>query len=146
MPALGECDIKWTRWFEKYGDGIASSTDGDFIPIALMNHEAHLRTLVGGVPSAPYKVAIYRGEYRMPSAAAKITGKRKSSDGAENDAAKIKIPNKKVGTQSIRPTTEINGDSSATLSPIWPRFKCCICFTYGPRVTYGPLGHLGDTD
>lgn len=62
MPALGECDIKWTRWFERYGDGIASSTDGDFIPIALMNHEAQLRKLASGVGTRLYQVAIYRSD------------------------------------------------------------------------------------
>lgn len=45
VPPMGECDVKFTRWFRRFGDGVAYSVDGDFIPIALMNYEAELRAL-----------------------------------------------------------------------------------------------------
>ena len=62
IPPNGECDIKFTRWARCYGDMIAHSVDGDFIPIALMEHEKQL--MVEEVPS-PIRIAIFRLEYNM---------------------------------------------------------------------------------
>lgn len=62
MPPLGECDIKFSRWFRMYGDGIAHSVDGDFIPIALMEHESQVRSLQD-TAARPSKIAIYRMEF-----------------------------------------------------------------------------------
>ena len=39
LPPMGENDIKFTRFCEMYGDCVAHSVDGDYLPIALMEHE-----------------------------------------------------------------------------------------------------------
>jgi hypothetical protein len=77
IPPQGECDIKFTRWGAIYGDMVAHSVDGDFIPIALMEHERQLRDNT----SQKFKIALFRMQYNEPKpAASKKTGKR-SADG-----------------------------------------------------------------
>lgn len=63
VPPLGECDVKYCRWFQMYGDGFAHSVDGDFIPIGLMDREAQNRLQRAGTSSLSYQVAIYRMEF-----------------------------------------------------------------------------------
>lgn len=62
IPPMGECDVKFTRWSRMLGDLIAHSVDGDFIPIALMEHE---RMVNEG--RNPASIAIFRIEYNMGS-------------------------------------------------------------------------------
>jgi hypothetical protein len=78
IPPMGECDVKCTRWFRLYGDGIAHSVDGDFIPIALMEHESQLRQLADSM-SPPVKMAVFRLEFGASherSSSGKESGKR----------------------------------------------------------------------
>lgn len=63
IPPMGECDVKFTRWARMLGDLIAHSVDGDFLPIALMEHE---RLLNAG--KSPPSIAIFRMEYNMEKA------------------------------------------------------------------------------
>jgi hypothetical protein len=63
MPPIGECDIKFTRWYQLYGDLIAHSVDGDFLPIALMQYERMIKQL--GPNEDPPKIGIYRLAYNM---------------------------------------------------------------------------------
>ena len=43
MQAMGEADLKFTRYANRYGGLVVDSIDGDSIPIALMHHELCLR-------------------------------------------------------------------------------------------------------
>jgi hypothetical protein len=43
VPVMGECDVKFTRWIQRYGSCVLHSVDGDFIPIALLEYERQLR-------------------------------------------------------------------------------------------------------
>jgi hypothetical protein len=63
LPPMGENDIKFTRFARIYGDCIAHSVDGDYLPIALLEHEAQIATK--GQDQDPFKIAIYRLEYNM---------------------------------------------------------------------------------
>lgn len=60
IPPMGECDVKFTRWGRMYGDIIAHSVDGDFIPIALLEHERNIR-----MEMPQFKIGLYRMEYNM---------------------------------------------------------------------------------
>lgn len=81
LPALGEADVKFTRWADRYGRLIVDSIDGDSVPIALMHHEHVLAQQM-----CPPKIAIYRykikteedaQEKNASSQEEKTTGKRK---------------------------------------------------------------------
>lgn len=61
IPPNGECDIKFTRWARCYGDMIAHSVDGDFLLIALMEHERQLFEQMVN----PVRISVYRLEYNM---------------------------------------------------------------------------------
>jgi hypothetical protein len=74
LPPMGENDVKFTRFARIYGDCIAHSVDGDYLPIALMEHEKQVALL--GVDSDPIKIAVYRLEYNMSP---KPTPKRTAS-------------------------------------------------------------------
>jgi hypothetical protein len=63
IPPCGECDIKFTRWTRLYGDIVVHSIDGDFIPIALIEHEKQLQII--GKNGNPNRIAIYRMAYNM---------------------------------------------------------------------------------
>jgi len=54
---MGEADVKFTRYADRYGSLLVDSIDGDSVPIALMHHEMRSRQ---GVPIP--KVCIYRME------------------------------------------------------------------------------------
>lgn len=78
IPPQGECDIKFTRWGAIYGDMVAHSVDGDFLPIALMEYERQIRENTGNT----FKIALYRMQYNEPkSAASKLPKKRDASGG-----------------------------------------------------------------
>lgn len=59
MPALGEADVKFTRWCEKYDRVVVDSIDGDCIPIALLHHERMLQQDEEQTRRIP-RVAVYR--------------------------------------------------------------------------------------
>lgn len=59
LPALGEADVKFTRFADMFGRLVVDSIDGDSIPIALMHHERCLRRA-----SPPPLVSIYRIELK----------------------------------------------------------------------------------
>lgn len=70
VPPLGECDIKFTRWSRHFGDMVAHSVDGDFVPIALLEHEARVRQASADRSNArrhqlqpPARLSIFRLEY-----------------------------------------------------------------------------------
>lgn len=64
LPALGEADIKFTRFADRYGSLLVDSIDGDSVPIALMHHELCLRKAV-----PPPMMAIYRMELKTADSA-----------------------------------------------------------------------------
>lgn len=95
MPSNGECDIKWTRWARLYGNCVALSVDGDFLPIALLEHERQVREL--GRNADPVRIAVYRKEKKLKeskpaagkSAKRHANGTLKIADGeAEDDENK----------------------------------------------------------
>lgn len=60
MRPLGEADVKFTRYADRFQKLIVDSIDGDSVPIALAHHE---RCLSRGV--APPRMAVYRLEIRI---------------------------------------------------------------------------------
>lgn len=80
VPPMGECDTKWTRWCRMYGDCCAVSVDGDFLPIALIEHERQLRELGPGGGS-PNKISIYRMEYNMKDGDGEGAGTKRAAGG-----------------------------------------------------------------
>lgn len=73
LRPLGEADVKFTRYADRFQKLIVDSIDGDSVPIALAHHE---RCLSRGV--APPRMAVYRLEIRLKDAE---TGKKRHSDG-----------------------------------------------------------------
>jgi hypothetical protein len=73
LPAMGEADIKFTRYADRHGSLLVDSIDGDSIPIALLHHELQLRRA-----TPPPIIAVYRIELRLPGEGCKRTadGKR----------------------------------------------------------------------
>jgi len=61
LPAMGEADLKFTRFASRCGKLLVDSIDGDSIPIALMHYEQELRR-----ETPPPLIAIYRLELRLP--------------------------------------------------------------------------------
>jgi hypothetical protein len=61
LPAMGEADLKFTRFASRCGNLLVDSIDGDSIPIALMHYEQELRR-----ETPPPLIAIYRLELRLP--------------------------------------------------------------------------------
>ena len=61
LPVMGEADIKFTRFADRYGKLMVDSIDGDSIPIALMHHELRLRRA-----TPPPMVSVLRLELRVP--------------------------------------------------------------------------------
>lgn len=59
LPALGEADLKFTRFADRFGKLIVDSIDGDSVPIALMHHERCLRRA-----TPPPLISIYRIELK----------------------------------------------------------------------------------
>jgi hypothetical protein len=77
---MGENDIKFTRFARMYGDTIAHSVDGDYLPIALMEHERQV--VLHGRHTDPSRMAIYRLEYNMaPTPRVKLVGAKRTADG-----------------------------------------------------------------
>lgn len=60
LPPLGEADVKFTRWADKYEKLLVDSIDGDSVPIALMHMERKLTQ-----ETCPPKIAIYRCKIQM---------------------------------------------------------------------------------
>jgi hypothetical protein len=77
MPPQGECDIKFTRWGERYGDMVAHSVDGDFIPISLMECEKQIRD--SSLPG--FRIALYRMQYNPPKPAVSKKSAKRGIDG-----------------------------------------------------------------
>jgi hypothetical protein len=81
LEQMGENDVKFTRFARLYGDCIAHSVDGDYIPIALMEHERQV--MLHGRDKDPTRIAIYRLEFNMTPASArpKLIGAKRTADG-----------------------------------------------------------------
>lgn len=60
LPPLGEADLKFTRFADRFGKLLVDSIDGDSIPIALMHHELCLRRA-----TPPPLVSVYRMELKQ---------------------------------------------------------------------------------
>jgi hypothetical protein len=88
LTQMGENDIKFTRFSRMYGDCIAHSVDGDYLPIALMEHERQVAEL--GKDQDPIRIAVYRLEYNMQPAAsrAKVAGVKRDALGSVTVAVK----------------------------------------------------------
>lgn len=81
LPALGEADLKFARFADRFGKLLVDSIDGDSIPIALMHHELCLRR---GAP--PPVVSVYRMELNREKPAS--SKKRGRETGGEEEPAK----------------------------------------------------------
>ena len=62
MLALGEADVKFTRYADLYSKLMVDSIDGDSVPIALMHLERRMRSTT---PQRLPQVSIYRMELRQ---------------------------------------------------------------------------------
>jgi hypothetical protein len=79
MPALGEADVKFTRYADMYTKLMVDSIDGDSIPIALMHLERRMRsTTQQRIPD----VAVYRMELHLVGTERTAGKKRASEDSA----------------------------------------------------------------
>ncbi len=74
FPALGEADVKFTRFADRFGKLVVDSIDGDSVPIALMHHELCLRRA-----TPPPLVSIYRMELKQAKRAADGAQRRPKS-------------------------------------------------------------------
>ena len=59
LPAMGEADVKFTRYADLFQRLMVDSIDGDSVPIALLHHERCL-----AAETCPPRVSIYRMELR----------------------------------------------------------------------------------
>jgi hypothetical protein len=75
---MGENDIKFTRFARIYGDCIAHSVDGDYLPIALLEHERQVALL--GIQADPVRIAVYRLAYNMIPAAKRVAGVKRPAE------------------------------------------------------------------
>lgn len=82
MLPMGEADVKFCRWSDKFQRIIVDSIDGDSVPIALMHHEMLLER-----GECPPKVAIYRYELlrEKPEAPAADKNKKRKAQGPQDD-------------------------------------------------------------
>jgi hypothetical protein len=91
LPSMGEADIKFTRFADRYGKLMVDSIDGDSVPIALLHHEMCLRRA-----KPPPMISVYRLELKMPAApstaaaTASLRGAKRSSEGALKDSEPAK--------------------------------------------------------
>jgi hypothetical protein len=91
LAALGEADIKFARYADRFRKLMVDSIDGDSIPIALLHFERRLRT-----QSDPPQVSVYRMEL---GAGAGVAGtKRKAVEG--------QAPETGAGTQRVTDTKQ----------------------------------------
>jgi hypothetical protein len=74
LPALGEADLKFTRFTDRFGRLVVDSIDGDSVPIALIHHELCLRRA-----TPPPLVTIYRMELKQAKRTAEGGQKRPRS-------------------------------------------------------------------
>lgn len=77
LPAMGEADLKFTRFADRFDKLLVDSIDGDSIPIALMHHEMCLRKA-----SPPPLISVYRMELKLASE--KAEDKKRASEKAED--------------------------------------------------------------
>ena len=75
LPAMGEADLKFTRYASRHGKLLVDSIDGDSIPIALLHYEQELRR-----NTPPPLISVYRLELRLPGDAPQKEQKR-TADG-----------------------------------------------------------------
>jgi hypothetical protein len=69
LDPLGEADVKFVRFADRFGKLLVDSIDGDSIPIALLHHELCLRR-----STPPPVVSIYRMELN-------VSGQKRAADG-----------------------------------------------------------------
>lgn len=102
LPPMGEADVKFLRWAHVFqGDIVSYSVDGDFIPISLIHYERQLLEKKDR-RHQPFRIALYRLKYKMPSSSSSepggskkkaaaaaggekqllLTGKKRKSDGS----------------------------------------------------------------
>jgi hypothetical protein len=78
LEPMGEADVKFTRYADRYDKLMVDSIDGDSIPIALMHLERELRRTPPQRISQ--QVSVYRLELHAPTPAA---GKKREASGEE---------------------------------------------------------------
>ena len=79
LQPLGEADVKFTRYADRFKKLMVDSIDGDSIPIALLHFERRLR-----VQSDPPQISVYRMELNGPCGSAGT--KRRAADGQTADS------------------------------------------------------------
>jgi hypothetical protein len=97
LPVMGEADVKFTRFADRFGKLMVDSIDGDSIPIALMHHELRLRQAV-----PPPMVSILRLELRVPSLEPKETTKKRDSEGVEKRVLEPMETAKKRDSEGVK--------------------------------------------
>lgn len=83
MLPMGEADVKFCRWSDKFQRVIIDSIDGDSVPIALMHHETLLQR-----GECPPKVAIYRYELLREKKA--VPPPKRKADAMKEDETPVK--------------------------------------------------------
>jgi len=91
LGALGEADVKFTRYADRFRKLMVDSIDGDSVPIALLHFERRLRT-----QSDPPQVSVYRMELSPGPGTA----------GTKRKAAEGQTPDTGAGTQRVTDTKQ----------------------------------------
>lgn len=87
MLPLGEADVKFTRYADRFRRLVVDSIDGDSIPIALMHFEKRLR-----VQSEPPQIAVYRMELHAAVASGTKRNETQREDRKRKSYEYVNIP------------------------------------------------------
>ena len=89
MPAMGEADVKFTRYADRYSKLMVDSIDGDSVPIALMYLERCLRSTT---PQRIPEVSLYRMELRLVGTDRTASSSRPGGGGGAEKRARERSP------------------------------------------------------
>ena len=91
LPALGEADLKFARFADRFESLLVDSIDGDSIPIALMHHELCLRRA-----TPPPLVSVYRMELNRdkPAPSSKKRERGEEEPGKKRERGEEEEPSK----------------------------------------------------
>jgi hypothetical protein len=87
---MGENDVKFTRFAQIYGNSIAHSVDGDYLPIALIEHERQVAAANPEKP--PTRIAVYRLEFNMTPPGSKVTGVKRGACSVDKTGRSTPVP------------------------------------------------------
>ena len=139
MRALGEADIKFTRYADRFKKLMVDSIDGDSVPIALLHFEKRLR-----VQADPPQISIYRMQLNAPCAS--VGTKRRADEGQAAEAGSVTL-RQTAATKKKRVYEYVNIPAlydaliSVRLRAHPERAKAECARTAGDQAMHGASGH-----